>query len=138
MSNNSDFTKSLKYTPESTNNDSEEIKKGTERKIVKDNLKNLEEVCLVTVLADEKEHKFLNDTLNSYNEKFNSQTAQEYLHNLVASILIEHHKLFPNYKLEAHYRFKSQMSLANKIISYMKNKYKNEKKKNPETRKRRN
>lgn len=56
---------------------------------------------------------------DKYNQKFNSADAQEYLHNLVATILHEYNKYFPNYSIEAHYRFKAPKSLADKIIDYM-------------------
>ncbi len=54
-----------------------------------------------------------------YHEKFNSQQAQDFFHNLVVAIMLAYNRYFEAYGIECNYRFKSPKSLADKIVNYI-------------------
>lgn len=76
-----------------------------------------------TEMSELDQQKLLEDTFFKkfidYNEKFNSKDIQEYIHNLVACIILEYHKYFSSYTIEISYRFKSPKSISDKLIDYM-------------------
>lgn len=52
-------------------------------------------------------------------EKFHSPEAMEYFNNLVAAIMLEYRKAYPNCKITIFYRIKSCKSIFDKIVDYL-------------------
>lgn len=64
-------------------------------------------------------NKFTESFLDSY-ESYNDTNGKEYLHNVVAAIILEHHFMFNSYDIHVPYRFKSSKSLIDKFTNYLK------------------
>lgn len=69
--------------------------------------------------ADSDKKELFYQEMEKYEKKFNSPQAQNYFHNLVVAIMLEHHKYFEAYDIECVYRFKSPKSIADKIVDYI-------------------
>ena len=67
---------------------------------------------------NDKKELFYNE-MKKYNQKFSLPEAQNFFHNLVATIMLEYNKYFESYNIECSYRFKSPKSLADKIVDYI-------------------
>ena len=58
------------------------------------------------------------DNYEYYDSKYNNPQIQNYFHNVVAAIMLEHHKKYGT-NIHIPYRFKSPKSLIEKTIDYI-------------------
>ena len=68
--------------------------------------------------AKESMEKAIFDNYEYYNSKYNKKINQNYLHSIVAAIMLEQHKIYGT-DIHIPYRFKSPKSLLDKTIDYI-------------------
>lgn len=52
-------------------------------------------------------------------KKFNEKATQNYFNNLIAALMLEYHKAYPNFDIRVPYRIKSAKSAFDKILEYL-------------------
>ena len=87
-----------------------EFKKQYKVPLTQDNIKSLQKS------ANQAIEKLLSDML-----PFSNKEVQNYLHNVVAAIMLEHEKYYEGFDIKSPYRFKSEKSKIDKTIDFFSN-----------------